>query len=322
GGAIYTAGVQPGTGSVTLTNCTFSGNSATNGGIFNFQLGSVSDVILRNNVFKTGAAGANLVNSGGTITSQGHNLSNDNGGGFLTGTADQITTEPQLGSLADNGGPTQTHSLLSGSPAIDGGDNTLAPLLDQRGFGRNGISDKGAYEFNGIPPAAPPVVGIVSRKVHGASGVFDIALPAGVECRTGGAGGNHQVVVTFANPVTVGGVTITSSNGMATASQTASGAVVTIDLAAVANAQVANITLTNVSDGTNVGNIAIPFRALVGDTTNNRSVTASDISQVKGQSGQAVTAANFRTDVTANGGSITASDVGLVKSASGTQLPP
>ncbi|CAN5637979.1 hypothetical protein BH20VER1_BH20VER1_29570 [soil metagenome] len=48
---------------------------------------------------------------------------------------------------------------------------------------------------------------------------------------------------------------------------------------------------------------------------------ASEIGQVKDQSGQVVTAANFRTDVTANGGSITASDVSLVKSASGTQLP-
>ncbi len=83
----------------------------------------------------------------------------------------------------------------------------------------------------------------------------------------------------------------------------------------------AGITLTNVNDGTNVGDVAIPFRVLVGDTNGNGSVTASDIGEVKGQSGQAVTAANFRTDVTANGGSITASDIGLVKSASGTQLP-
>lgn len=152
GGAIYNAGVQPGSGSVTLTNCTLSGNSATNGGIFNFKVGNGAgaDVILRNNIFKTGAAGANLVNSGGAITSQGHNLSNDNGGGFLTGTADQINTDPQLGSLADNGGPTQTHALLSGSPAINGGDDALAPSQDQRGFFRLGVSDIGAFESGGI----------------------------------------------------------------------------------------------------------------------------------------------------------------------------
>ena len=95
------------------------------------------------------------------------------------------------------------------------------------------------------------------------------------------------------------------------------GAVITINLANVANAQTAAITLTNV----NVGNVAIPFRVLVGDTTKNGSVSSSDIGQVKGQAGQMVTATNFRTDVTANGGTITASDIGLVKSASGTVLP-
>jgi hypothetical protein len=46
-----------------------------------------------------------------------------------------------------------------------------------------------------------------------------------------------------------------------------------------------------------------------------------DIGQVKSQSGQAVTASNIRSDVTASGGGINASDIGLVKSRSGTQLP-
>jgi hypothetical protein len=174
------------------------------------------------------------------------------------------------------------------------------------------------------PSNPPQPVSVVSRKPHGSSGTFDIDLLAATvrtECRTGGAGGNYQVVVSFANPVTVAGVSVTSSNGMATATQTVSGSVVTVDLAGVANVQTAMITLMNVSNGTNSGDVVIPFRVLIGDTNGNGSVTASDIGQVKGQSGQAVTIANFRTDVTANGGSITASDIGLVKSASGTQLP-
>jgi len=87
---------------------------------------------------------------GGAITSQGHNLSNDNGGGFLTGTNDQINTEPQLGPLANNGGATQTHALLSVSPAINTGNDALAPPVDQRGYFRLGASDKGAFEFGGI----------------------------------------------------------------------------------------------------------------------------------------------------------------------------
>ena len=60
---------------------------------------------------------------------------------------------------------------------------------------------------------------------------------------------------------------------------------------------------------------------LVGDTTGNGSVNATDIAQVKSQSGQPVNASNFRADATTSGGSVNASDIGLVKSASGTQLP-
>ena len=59
-----------------------------------------------------------------------------------------------LGPLQDNGGPTFTHALLTGSPAIDAGDNTDAPLFDQRGPGFprivNGIIDIGAFEVQAV----------------------------------------------------------------------------------------------------------------------------------------------------------------------------
>ena len=64
--------------------------------------------------------------------------------------------DPKLGPLENNGGPTKTHALLAGSPAIDQGDNTGVPATDQRGFGfarkkdGNGdgslIVDIGAFE--------------------------------------------------------------------------------------------------------------------------------------------------------------------------------
>ena len=175
------------------------------------------------------------------------------------------------------------------------------------------------------PPggAAPQPVSAISRKEHGSSGTYDIdLLTASVtECRSGGAGGNYQMLVTFARSVTVGGVSVRSRDGLATATARAADAVVTIDLAQVANMQTAVITLLNVNDGVGSGDVAIPLRVLIGDTTGNGSVTASDIGQVKGQSGQAVYGANFRTDVTANGGSVTSSDLGMVKAAAGTQLP-
>jgi dockerin type I repeat protein len=59
---------------------------------------------------------------------------------------------------------------------------------------------------------------------------------------------------------------------------------------------------------------------LFGDVGGNRTVNSTDVSQVKLQSGTAVTAANFRNDVGANG-AINSSDVSTVKLASGTALP-
>src|SRR6202011_1727393 len=95
---------------------------------------------------------------------------------------------------------------------------------------------------------------------------------------------------------------------------------VTVNLTKVTNAQTLTITLTNVSDGTNTGNVSLPMAVLAGDTTGNGRVNSSDISQTQSQSGQPVTAANFREDVTVNG-LINSSDISFVQSQSGMALP-
>jgi hypothetical protein len=160
----------------------------------------------------------------------------------------------------------------------------------------------------------------VSRKTHGSAGDFDVDLPLtgpeGIECRTGGANGNHTIVVTFPSPVTVG----SAACGGQTATTTTNGSVVTVNCTGVPNAQNIAITLTGVSDGTNVGNVSIPMGVLEGDTTANRAVNSSDISQTQSQSGQQVTNGNFREDVTVNG-LINSSDISVVQSRSGSALP-
>jgi hypothetical protein len=98
------------------------------------------------------------------------------------------------------------------------------------------------------------------------------------------------------------------------------GGQVTVDLTDVANAQTIMLTLFRVNDGTNGGDVAIPMGVLLGDTTANRSVNASDISQTKAQSRTPVDATNFREDVTANG-EINSSDISVVKAQSGSALP-
>lgn len=170
-------------------------------------------------------------------------------------------------------------------------------------------------------------VSAVSRKTHSFAGDFDVNLPvvgnAGIECRTGGPNGNHTVIISFANPVTMppNSVSVASSDGMAmVSSYTVNGAVVTINLTKVTNAQTITISLSNVSDGTNTGNVSLPMAVLLGDTNADRFCDAVDVSQTKSQSGNAVTNANFREDVNVDG-FVDAVDAALVKSKSGTALP-
>jgi hypothetical protein len=74
-------------------------------------------------------------------------ISSDNSCGF-TQPSSRNNTDPRLGPLADNGGPTLTVSLLDGSPATDTANPVACPPTDQRGFPRPyGIGcDIGAFE--------------------------------------------------------------------------------------------------------------------------------------------------------------------------------
>ena len=136
-------------GGGAITNSTISGNGAAIcGGVCGgFEIG--------NTVLNANALG----NIDGTVTSLGYNISSDDGGGLLNGPGDQINTDPMLGPLQDNGGPTLTYALLPGSPAIDAGDPNFIPppFYDQRGspFVRvfNGRIDIGSFEVQ--PPRGP-----------------------------------------------------------------------------------------------------------------------------------------------------------------------
>ena len=140
GGGIAQVG-DGGVVNATVSNSTLSGNSASNGGgIYNVGFNGANALVsLDNTILASTSAmpGANLVNVGlGTsITSEGYNLSSDDGGGFLSAAGDQINTDPKLGPLQDNGGPTETMALLPGSPAQDQG-KSFGVTSDQRGFPR------------------------------------------------------------------------------------------------------------------------------------------------------------------------------------------
>jgi hypothetical protein len=173
----------------------------------------------------------------------------------------------------------------------------------------------------------PVLVSAVSRKAHGTAGTFDVDLlppSAGIECRSGGANGDYQVVVTFAVPITglSSAAAVPAAGGTASVVGTpiVNNNQVTINLTNVSNAQRFNINLLGVNDGTSTRDISVPMGLLIGDTTGNGAVNSSDIAQTQSQSGQVVNASNFREDVTANG-QINSSDIATVQSKSGTALP-
>lgn len=153
---------------------------------------------------------------------------------------------------------------------------------------------------------------------------FDINLPLagapGIECRSGGASNDHQVVFTFAGSVTFNSAAVTEGSGTVGSTSGNGTTTLTVNLTGVSDAQTVAVKLLGVSDGTATADVDVEMGMVLGDTTGNGSVTASDISETKAQSGQAVNAQNFRTDVNANG-AINAGDIGLVKSKSGTGLP-
>ncbi|MEK7830295.1 MAG: choice-of-anchor Q domain-containing protein, partial [Acidobacteriota bacterium] len=105
-----------------------------------------------------------------TIKSQGFNLTSDNSTTFLNQATDIINANPQLGPLQNNGGPTQTHALLFGSPAIDKGSSS-GVATDQRGVRRpvddplltNATGGDGA-DIGAFERTAPAVVSAASFK--------------------------------------------------------------------------------------------------------------------------------------------------------------
>lgn len=130
---------------VVLLNATIANNTGTSqfGGIWNASGGRV---ILFSTLIANNASPTNP-DVTGTYTSQGNNLISNTIGatGFIA--SDLVNVNPQLGPLANNGGSTQTHALLAGSPAINaGGTGTAATTTDQRGFSAAGIRDIGAFE--------------------------------------------------------------------------------------------------------------------------------------------------------------------------------
>lgn len=157
--AVYTAGIY--SQEHLFENVTVTRNSTP----YNFGYGGIGG-----GIYSRGPANLHLIrnclvagnstyygasNVKGQFTSLGHNvLGTPGASGFVDGIdGDQVGSfanplDPVLGPLQNNGGLTDTHALLPGSPALNAGDPIVFELFDQRGVARpfGGTPDVGSYE--------------------------------------------------------------------------------------------------------------------------------------------------------------------------------
>jgi CSLREA domain-containing protein len=270
GGGIYNLG------SLYISNCTLSGNVAEyGGGIAFFEASGVihSCTLTGNGRTSAGAngGGLNIIASAltcsnniiagnligadgwgpdvaGYFNSSANNLIGNSSGGSGFSGSDLLNVDPLLAPLGNYGGRTETCALLPGSPAIDAGENSSAPATDQRGQGRVGAADIGAFEsqgftvsiFGGDNQSAPV------NTAFSAPLVVRVTANDSVEPVDGGQ-------VTFAAPRTgpsasLSGNPATISGGLAGVTARADGVIGTYFITTSANGSSAppHFTLTNV----------------------------------------------------------------------------
>lgn len=213
GGGLFIAGGA----TSKLDNSTLSGNVASDagGGVYAAAALDIrSSTLMGNRAIVTGGnaiysdvpitLSASIIGTtgvgdscAGTLPFTSNNDNIDQGGSCgLAGVNDRVV-DPQLGPLADNGGPTQTHLPLGGSPAVDTAGNSFCPAADQRGTGRpqdgNGdgssTCDTGAVEFLDECPNDPGKVlagvcgcGVPDADANG-NGAIDCQINAELKAR-------------------------------------------------------------------------------------------------------------------------------------------
>jgi predicted outer membrane repeat protein len=199
GGAIFTLG------ELTLINDTITGNKASSsgGGIFD----GGSSTTLKNNIVagNTAGIGVDYDIGGAPSTSQNNNLIGINSGSVVAQLGDIFGTlavpiDPKLGPLADNGGPTFTHALQDGSPAINAG-GPGGPTTDQRGKPTGEDPDIGSYQRQVLLSILPPPQTLEDGPLELPFSLGDIGI------------GNPAFAATSSNATLFPGIVVTGSAG-------------------------------------------------------------------------------------------------------------
>jgi CSLREA domain-containing protein len=154
GGGIYASGNLDMENVTIAENRAGPGNFGDGGGLFqnfgstNLRTVSVNTLVARNVGFNCAGTANNPIQSTNGLSDELSRPSCN-----APGPTNQLVADTRLGPLANNGGPSDTHALLAGSPGINKGAG--CPATDQRGVAREGACDVGAYEYH-APPRPPP----------------------------------------------------------------------------------------------------------------------------------------------------------------------
>jgi hypothetical protein len=231
GGGVYIRG-----GTLDIDNSTVAANSVASGGAaggLDVVAGTVllQSTIVAKNTDGTGS-GAVADNIAGTVlSSSSYNLIGTGASGGLTGGSNhnQVNVaDPGLGTLAANGGPTETIALQGGSPAIAAGSNPEKLFADQRGYGVPAGTnwDVGAYQTTASADVTPPSATLQATDVNATNAAS-------------------------LNPYTF---TITFSDGVAVSKLSLSGAVVQVDRSAHAPMSATVVSTSSVGSTDALGN--------------------------------------------------------------------
>jgi hypothetical protein len=240
-----------------------------------------------------------------------------------------ITIDVPLSNVNEPGAiDSRLHEVTASTMTLSQPANTVPSTGGIGGVLFNLIDVAQGYTFDPLLPTS-----VVSRKMHGSAGNFDVGIPLtgtrGVECRSpgqlpGGASGDYELIFTFANNLgSVAGASVSSGTGSVASRAIGPNAnQYTVNLAGVANQQYITVTLNNVVDMKGAsGDVVSPqLGILVGDVNANGVVSNTDVSLVKGQVTAPVGLTNFREDVNANG-VISNTDVSVTKAQVTATLP-
>ncbi|GAB3708541.1 hypothetical protein GCM10027592_43820 [Spirosoma flavus] len=302
-------------GSQTLINTSITSNTGTIGGV---QKDDAADLTLINCIVAGNIAPGNPQNDGiaGTVNpASTNNIIGTGGTGGLTDgvNGNRIGVNALLAPLGNYGGPTQTHALLPGSPAINAGTSTGAPTTDQRGVARVGATDIGSFESRGFTlsqssgnnQSAIVNTAFANPLVVSVNSASSEPVAGGVVTFTGPASGpsTNPASVTASIAGTTASVSVTAnatSGGPYSVTASANGANPTINFALTNTAAAPTIAgFTTLVNTICVGS-PITFTATIGNVTGNYTYTLTN-----GNSPQIGTASgNFNLDLPASGSGV------------------